>query len=189
MLMDMVALRAINHRLGLTQAAGPPGKFGAFIENGEQGRQRLIMLWDHFTPGQWEPAVAGLSRTACELRAVGLPEPVWTTAKQYVLQDLEHAASARPNLEVARGLADALVAGRRPSPPDDLVRHARARLPAIGAGAMDRWWRRQWQAGIEHVRVESPELAGIADPGAAIGKAVEGARRSAGCKAGVRRSP
>ena len=165
--MDMVAVRAINVRLALTQAAGPPGKYGIFIENGEQGGHRLIMLWDNFVPGQWRPAVAGLARTSCDLSTSGLSEQEWTAAKHYALHDLERRATDMANLEWARQLSNARTAGRHLIPPDEMLRHARTWLPAIGAQAMNGWWRRQWSAGAEHVRVESPELAQVQDPRAA----------------------
>jgi len=181
MLMDMVAMRAVNDRLALTQAAGPPGTYGIFIENGEHGH-RLIMLWDHFVPGQWRPAVAGLKRTACDLSTIGLSKEDWTAAKQHVIKDLERRAAFLPNVEVARDISHALAAGRDPIPPAEMLLHARAWLPAIGAQAMNGWWRRQWSAGFEHVRVESPELAGVEDPGAAIGEAVNRTVQSAECR-------
>jgi hypothetical protein len=183
MLMDMVAMRAINHRLGLTQAAGPPGKYGIFIENGQLGPHRLIMLWDDFAPGQWRASLAGLKRSACELRTTGLPEEVWTVAKRYVVQDLEGRAASMPNVELAGQFADDLAAGRQPISPDELLRHARTWLPTVGARAIDGWWRRQWRAGMEHVRVESPELVGIENPGAVIRAAVGEADRAAACGA------
>jgi hypothetical protein len=178
-LRDMVVLRAVNHRLGFTQAAGPPGKFGAFIENGEQGRHRLIMLWDNFEPGRWRPAITGLKRTACELSTTGLPEQDWSEAKRYVLQDLERRSADMPNIELAGQFADSLAVGRHPIPPDEMLRYARARLPALGARAMNDWWSRQWRAGVEHVRVEAPELGQVEDPRSAI----VGAVADAGCAA------
>jgi hypothetical protein len=181
-LMDMLALRAINYRLSLTQAAGPPGKFGAFIENGEQGPHRLIMLWDNFVPGQWRPAVTGLKRTACELSTIGVSEQDWTTAKQYLLQDLERRAADIPNVELAKDLSHALADERHLIPPDEMVRHARAVLPTISARAMNAWWRRQWSAGVEHLRVESPELAQVDNPETAIRATVDEATRNVGCK-------
>jgi hypothetical protein len=182
MLMDMLALRAINYRLGLTQAAGPPGKYGSFIENGEQGPHRLIILWDDFVPGQWQPAVAGLKRTACELSAVGLSEQDWATAKRYVLQDLERRAADIPNVELAKDLPHALADDRHLIPPDEMVRHARAVLPTISASAFKAWWRRQWSAGVEHIRVESAELAQVENPDAAIRATIDKATRNASCK-------
>jgi zinc protease len=182
MLMDMLALRAVNYRLGLTQAAGPPGKYGSFIENGEQGPHRLIILWDDFAPGQWQPAVAGLKRTACELSAVGLSEQDWATAKRYVLQDLERRAADIPNVELAKDLSHALADDRHLIPPDEMVRHARAVLPTISASAFKAWWRRQWSAGVEHIRVESAELAQVENPDAAIRATIDKATRNASCK-------
>lgn len=180
-LMDMVAMSAVNERLALTQAPGRPGKFGIFIENGEQGRHRLIMLWDDFEPGRWRPAVAGLARTACRLSTAGLTEQEWTKAKQRVLQDLERRAKDIPNIELARHLSNELAAGRHLIPPDEMLLHVRARLPALDSKVMNAWWRRQWSAGVRHLRVEAPDLAGLEDPAAAIGKAAADSVRSSGC--------
>ncbi|HEX8667327.1 MAG TPA: insulinase family protein [Allosphingosinicella sp.] len=183
LLMDMLAMRALGGRLARTQAPGPPGKYGIFIENGEQGPHRLIMLWDDFAPGQWQAAVAGLKRTACQLATTGLSPQHWAEAKRYVLEDLERRTHDMPNVELAGQLADALAVGRDPIPPAELLRRARTWLPTIGAGAANRWWRRQWSAGREHVRVESPDLAQVANPAAAIRGTVDHAARNAGCKA------
>ncbi len=181
MLMDMVAMRAINHRLSRTQAAGPPGKYGIFIENGEQGH-RLIMLWDDFAPDQWQPAVAGLARARCDLNTAGLTKQEWATATGYLIQDLKRRASALPNVELAREVSHALAAGREPIPPDELLRRARDWLPTVSAGAGNRWWRRQWQAGVEHIRVEGPELARVESPATAIRATADGASGNPGCK-------
>lgn len=180
--MDMVAMRAVNERLALSQAAGPPGKYGTFIENGDQGPYRLIMLWDNFAPGGGRPAVAGLKTTACDLATTGLSQQEWARAKQYVLQDLEARAAGMSNFDLARQLADELAVGRDPISPGELLLHARALLPTIGAQAMNLWWRRQWSAGAEHIRVEAPELARIDNPAAAIRAAADEAARNARCR-------
>ena len=182
MLMDMVAMRAVNHRLALTQAAGPPGKYGVFIENGEQGPHRMIMLWDNFEPGQWRPAVAGLKRTACDLSTLGLSEPELAIAKQYVLRDLEWRAADMPNVQLAKDLSHALADGRELIPPNELLRHARTWLPTFSARATSDWWRRQWRAGVEHIRVESPELAQVEHPETAIRATADEAVQNFRCK-------
>jgi hypothetical protein len=182
MLMDMVAMRAVNHRLALTQAPGPPGKYGVFIENGEQGPHRLIMLWDNFEPGRWRPAVAGLKRAACDLSTLGLPEPEWSDAKRYVLQDLERHATDLPNVELAKDLSHALADGRELIPPNELLRYARTWLPTVSTRAGNDWWRRQWRAGVEHIRVESPELAQVENPQTAIRATADEAVRNVSCK-------
>jgi predicted Zn-dependent peptidase len=155
-LMDMLAMRAVNERLALRQGPGAPGKYGIFIENGEQGRHRLIMLWDDFAPGGGQAAIAALKRTACDLKTTGLSEHEWAGAKHYLLQDLEARATRMPNFEIARQIADELAVGREPISPGEMLQHARAQLPRIGARAMNAWWRRQWSAGLEHIRVERP---------------------------------
>jgi hypothetical protein len=183
MLMDMVAMRAVLNRLAAAQPGSPPNKFGLFIENGEYGH-RLFLLWDNFAPGQWRPAVAGLKKLTCGLSATGVSERDWTMAKQDVVRELENRArdmGKAPNVELAKDLSHALADGRDLIPPDEMLLHARAWLPSIGARAMNRWWRRQWIAGVEHVRVESPELARIEDPRTAIGEAVN--RMSGACRA------
>jgi zinc protease len=180
MLMDAVAVRAVINRLALAQPGSPPNKFGLFIENGEYGH-RLFLIWDNFAPGPWRPAIAGLNELTCALSGAGLSEPEWAAAKRDVLRELEGRAGAMgeaPNVELAKDLSHALADGRHLIPPDEMLRHARARLPAMSAAAMNRWWRRQWSAGAQHIRVESPELARVGDPKAAISEAIAGA----GCK-------
>jgi hypothetical protein len=180
MLMDMLAMRTINNRLAAAQPGSPPNKFGLFIENGEQGH-RLFLLWDSFAPDQWRPAVAGLKKVTCELSGAGLSERDWTAAKQDLVQDLENRAKAMgsaPNVELAKDLSHALADGRDLIPPDEMLLHARAWLPGVGARRMNGWWRRQWSAGVKHVQVESPELARVEHPGAAIAEAV-----GTGCRA------
>lgn len=184
MMMDMLAVRGVNNRLALAQGGAPPGKYGLFIENGEQGH-RLFLLWDNFAPGQWRSAIRGLKATTCDLSTVGLSEREWTTAKRDVIQDLERRAkdmAGTPNVELAKDLSHAFAAGQDLIPPNELLRHARTRLPTIGTSASNAWWRRQWRAGVEHIRVESPELARIENPGAAIRATVDEAVRNVGCK-------
>lgn len=188
MLMDMLATRAVNNRLALAQLGHPPGKYGMFIENGEQGH-RQIMLWDNFAPGLWRPAVADLKKAACDLDTVGLSEAEWAAAKRDVVGDLERRTremAGMPNVELAKDLSHAIADGRDLIPPDELLGHARTGLPAITARVANDWWRRQWRAGVEHLRVESPELAQVRNPEAAIRGVADEAVRHAGCK--VRRS-
>jgi hypothetical protein len=183
-LMDRVAARAVINRLALAQPGSAPNKFGLFIENGEYGH-RLFLLWDNFAPGQWRPAVAGLKKLTCELGRAGLSEQDWAAAKQDVVRELEGRArdmAKAPNVELAKDLSHALADGRELIPPDEMLAHARALLPALGAQAMNRWWRRQWRAGVEHIRVETPELAGVKDPRAAISQVVDSARRGRGVR-------
>ena len=164
--MDLLITRAISDRLAALQPASPPGKVGMFIENGEQG-QRQIMFWDNYTADQWKPAVAGLRKTTCDLASVGFTMKEWATAKQNLIADLEHrvAEMARvPNVDLARDLSHALSEDRNLISPDELLRHARLMLPRTDARLGSEWWRRQWASGVEHLRVEAPELAKVADP-------------------------
>jgi predicted Zn-dependent peptidase len=184
MLMDMLAMRAVNERLALAHVGHPSGKYGFFIENGEQGH-RLLMFWDEFAPGEWRRAVAGLKRTTCDLSTVGFSEEEWTAAKRNLLQDLAgrtKAMAGTRNFELARELANAITSGRDLIPPDELLGHARTWLPMLGAREGSEWWRRQWSAGVEHIRVESSELARVENPEAAIRATVDRAVQAAGCR-------
>ncbi len=180
--MDMLAMRAVNDQLLVSQAAGPPGKFGVFIENGEQGHHRLIMLWDDFRPGEGQVALAGLRRTACHLRTTGISQAELSKAKQDVLRELEGRAAGLSNFELARQFSDELALERDPISPGELLLHARAWLPTISARTYNGWWRRQWSAGLEHIRVESPDLARLENPVAAIRSAADGATPNVRCK-------
>ncbi len=182
-LMDSLAFRAASNRLALTRADYPPGKYGMFIENGEQGH-RTFIFWDEFVPGRWRPAVAGLSGTMCNLRVVGFSEQEWTTAEQQLLEELDrqtNAMSDASNFGLAMELANALTYGRALIPPNELLLHARTWLPTIGAKQGSDWWRRQWSAGTQHLRVETPEMARINDPVAMIKATAHGPQRDNGC--------
>ena len=182
-LMNMLAVRASNNMLAAAQPDAPSGKFGLFIENGEYGH-RLFLFWDHFGPGEGRRAVAGLSEATCRLRTGGLSEREWSTAREDVIRDLEQRTRdmARvPNVELAKDLSHALADGRELIPPDELLRHALARFPAIGRQEANDWWRRQWQVGVEHIRVEASELTQVRDPEAAIRAAADDAVRNASC--------
>jgi zinc protease len=183
-LMDMLAIRAVGNRLSRAQPDSPPGKVGMFIENGEQGH-RLIMLWDNFAGNAWQPALAGLRRTTCQLGMVGFSDEEWSTARQDVIQDLEQQTRDMvhvPNVELAKDLSHALAAGRDLIPPDALLRRAQTWLPTIGRRIGSGWWHRQWGAGVHHVRVEAPDLAQLADPGRAIRATLDGASTGIGCE-------
>jgi hypothetical protein len=183
-LMDLIVARAINLRLASLQPASSPGKVGMFIENGEQG-QRQIMLWDNFTEGRWEPAVAGLRRVTCDLTTSGFTVEEWEAAKRDIIADLNRRAtdmSKVANVDLAKDLSHALADGRNLIPPDELLRHAQNMLPRIDARSGNKWWHQQWGSGVEHFRVEAPELAKVPDPVFSIRRAANDAIGSPGCK-------
>lgn len=169
-LMDMLAVRIVNNRLAHAQPDSAPGKVGMFIENGDQGH-RQIMLWDNFAADQWQAAVTGLWRATCDLRTSGFSEREWETARQDVLHDLQQRANrmgATPNVEIAKDLSHAVAADRQLVPPDQLLRYAHSFLPTARAETGNRWFRKQWQTAVEHLRVEAPEMAQVATPLSAI---------------------
>lgn len=183
-ILDLLATRAVNERLAASQPASPRGKAGMFIENGEQG-QRQIMLWDNYTADHWKPAVAGLRRATCDLARSGFTEKEWEAAKQNLVADLEHRVTEMPrtqNVDVAKELSHALANGRYLTSPDELLRYAQTTLPQIDARSGSKWWRQQWNSGIEHLRVEAPEFAKVADPVSAIRAAANEASSSTTCK-------
>ena len=178
-IMDLLAIRAVGDRL----RQGEVGKAGAWIEQGDQGH-RLIILWDDFEGDRWQAAVANVRRTTCDLRANGFTDAEWDAARRNVIGDLEERAKAMPsalNVELAKDLSHALADGRALIPPDELLRRARMILPATDRAAGNRWWRAQWTATREHLRVESPELAGTTDPVSAIRRTAD-AVVGAACK-------
>ncbi len=178
-IMEMLVKQAVNDRLARTQPDSSPGKVGMFIENGEQGH-RLIMVWDNFAAGQWRPALTNLRRTTCDLVSEGFTDVEWNTAKQNLMRDLEEKTgdmANAPNVELAKDLSHALAAGKYLIPPDELLRDASVLLPTISATSGTVWWQRQWHAGVEHLRVETPELAREKDPLAEIRTTAESAAR------------
>ena len=182
--MDLLVTRAVNNRLRALQPDSPGGKVGMFIENGEQG-QRQMMLWDNFADGTWRGAIAGLKNATCDLAASGFTANEWATAKQNLLSDLVLRALEMPralNVDVAKDLSHALADSRNLIPPDELLRYARAMMPQTDARSGSKWWRWQWGSGVEHLRVETPELASIADPISAIRIAANGTGSAPACK-------
>lgn len=183
-LMDLLVTRAINLRLAALQANSPVGKVGMLIDNGEHG-QRQIMLWDHFSEGRWQPAVAGLRKVTCDLTMSGFTSEEWNAAKHDLMADLSRRAAHMPkvaNVDLAKDLSHALADGRALIPPDDLLGYARSTLPWVDSRAASRWWRQQWGSGVEHFRVEAPELSKVPDPLLAIRAAANPAIGSSGCK-------
>ncbi|MFC3580120.1 M16 family metallopeptidase [Sphingomonas hylomeconis] len=177
MLMDMLATRAVNDRLARAQPAGPAGKVGMFIDNGEQGH-RQIMLWDNFAGDAWRPAIAGLRRMTCDLATTGFSDEEWRAAKQGVIRELEQRAGAMatvPNVDLAKDLSHALAAGEALIPPDEMLQRAVRWLPKVGTRTGGDWWQAQWRAGREHLRVELPEFIGVGDPEGAIRATADGA--------------
>ncbi|HEX7656051.1 MAG TPA: insulinase family protein [Sphingomonas sp.] len=183
-LMDMVETRAVSNRMASAQPDSPIGKIGIHIENGEQGDRRLLM-WDNFGEAPWRPAIAGLNKLTCDLDTTGLSDREWSTAKADVIEDLEERTKDMvdtPNVELAKDLSHAFAAGQELIPPEALLHYARSWLPTVNAQTGNRWWRQQWNAGVQHIRVESPELAQIEDPISAIRKAADGAVEDVSCK-------
>ncbi|MBY0283509.1 MAG: insulinase family protein [Sphingomonas sp.] len=184
-LMNMVFIRAVTDRLRLTQPDSQPGKTGAFIENGENG-YGLILLWDNLAADHWRSGLATLKKTTCDLQTQGLSDAEWAAARKTVIGELEQRSAAMagvPNVELAKDLSHALAAGRALVPPNELLRHARAWFPTVDAAAGNRWWREKWRAGVEHVRLETPELAQINDPQAEIRTLLDDAvGQNPGCK-------
>ncbi|MEG3086429.1 M16 family metallopeptidase [Sphingomonas sp. PB4P5] len=186
-LMDLLAVRAIDGRFAASQPGSPAGKLGMFIESSEGHRQ--IMLWDRFAVDQWQPAVAGLRKMTCELATTGFTEQEWAAAKRNVAADLQYRAGEMAkvrNVDLARDLSHAIADGKDLIPPDEMLGYARNMLPRIDARSASTWWRRQWGSGVEHLRVEAPELAKVRHPEATIRAIAAEAEDTSGCK--VRRS-
>ncbi|MXP29610.1 hypothetical protein GRI58_12365 [Porphyrobacter algicida] len=184
MLMDMLAIRVVNNRLGRTRPHSTPGNVGMFIDDGSQG-QRMIMLWNNFGQGQWQSAVSALWRATCDIRTKGFSDSEWETARLDVLQDLQQRANTMgetPNVELAKDLSHALAMHRELIPPDQLLRYARSYLPTIRSAQGNQWFKKQWRRGKEHLRVEAPELAQTTKPIAAIRATASRATNPAICK-------
>ncbi len=175
-ILDMLAIRAVGDRL----AQGQAGKAGVWIEQGDQGH-RLIILWDDPAHDRWTQAVANLRSTTCDLRLNGFSAVEWDAARRNVLDELTQRAQAMPsvpNVELAKDLSRAVADGRMLIPPDELLQRARILLPATNRASGSHWWRSQWTAAREHLRVEAPELATVADPVMAVRAAADRAADS-----------
>lgn len=183
MLMDLVAVRAVSDRLTAMQPGASADKTGLYIENAEPGH-RQIEVWDGFAAGTWRSAIARLRRVTCALKTAGFTSAEWRAAKRRVFTDLQQRTTTMatvPNVELAKDLSHAMADGRALISPDEMLRHAQVLLPAIDAREGSDWWQRQWHAGIEHLRVESPEFAQVSDPISTI-RAADSAVIPAACK-------
>ncbi len=78
-------------------------------------------------------------------------------------------------MEVAAELADADVDPRRVLDARDMAEYAEAALPAVGVGQVWARWRRQWRRGVEHTRVETPDLAKSTSPAQDVADAITAA--------------
>ncbi|RYF00012.1 MAG: hypothetical protein EOO77_34690 [Oxalobacteraceae bacterium] len=121
----------------------------------------------------------------CDLRTTDFSNGEWEAAKQEILRDLQQRADtmgAATNVELAKDLSHAVAAGTDLIFPDQLMRYARSFLPTINAKTGSRWFKRQWQPDEQHLRVEAPEVAGIAEPAFAIRTVADQATQPAVCK-------
>lgn len=188
MIMDMLVSRAITNRMATTRPDYPPGKFGFFIEQGEMGH-RLMIFWDDFVPGRWQPAVASLQKIRCELQGSGFDDGELEKAKSDLLRELKQQADnadGASNFQVAKDLADALTLDKHLIPPDELVRAAASTLPSVTTKTMRSWWQNQWPDQTSHLRVESPVLAQIEDPNSAISAVIAETNKDIGCRYGLK---
>jgi hypothetical protein len=126
-----------------------------------------------------------LRKVTCDLTTSGFTAEEWDGAKRDLMADLSRPAADMPkvaNVDLAKELSHALADGRTLIPPDDLLRYARNTLPQEDSRAGSGWWRQQWGSGVEHPRVEAPELSKVPDPVSAIRAAANEAIGSSGCK-------
>ena len=172
-ILDRASIEAATARLKQRQPQSPPGKVGVTIENADG--YRLIRLWDFADPGQWRPAVIDLRRQVCGLYATGWTPREWEEAKAATLRALRQEAADRPgvkNIAIAADLADAQTEVDRVLPPAVLADYAAAWLPSVDAAQANARWRREWRSGVEHTRVESPDLATVPAPLDAVSRAL-----------------
>jgi hypothetical protein len=172
-ILDRASIEAATARLKQRQPNSPPGKVGVTIENADG--YRLIRLWDFADPGQWRPAVTDLRRQVCGLYATGWTPREWEEAEATTLRALRQEAADRPgvkNIAIAAELADAQTDVDRLFPPAVLADYAAAWLPSIDAARANARWRREWRSGVEHTRIESPDLATVAGPLDAVSRAL-----------------
>ncbi len=185
MLMDMLLTKAVTNRLSITRTDYPPGKFGMFIENGEQGH-RTFIIWDDFVPGQWRPAVAELTSMSCSLQATGFSEQEWVAAKQQLFDELNwrtNSMAGESSFALAIELSNAVTLGRDLIPPSEVLAHAQTWLPTIDVGHGNAWWPRHWSEGAAHLRVEAPELARFSNARSMIRSTLNGTRLTGSCDA------
>jgi len=164
-IMDLASAQAASARLRRAQPSAPPGKVGVTIENADG--YRLIRTWDFAEPDQWAPAVNLLRQQLCELYRNGWTEEEWAAAKNATIAQTRALAldrSREKNIDVAGEIAEADANVRDMLSRRELANHASAWLPSVSTAEANAHWRREWNAGIEHTRVESPKLAGSPSP-------------------------
>jgi len=164
-IMDLASAQAASARLRRAQPSAPPGKVGVTIENADG--YRLIRTWDFAEPDQWAPAVTLLRQQMCELYRKGWTEEEWAAAKNATIAETGALAADRvkqKNIDVAGEIADADANVRNMLSRRELANHASAWLPNVSAAQANARWHREWNAGVEHTRVESPRLAGSPSP-------------------------
>jgi len=173
-IMDAAMANGATTRLRSAQPSAPDGKTGVMIENGDG--YRLIRTWDFSQPERWSPALVDLRRQMCGLYRTGWSKDEWSGAKAATLLQLRAEAErrkAQKNVDVAAEIADAGADARRVVPAEALARVASEWLPRVTASQANLRWRRAWGGGVEHTRVESPALAGVASPLKDVAEAVE----------------
>ncbi len=184
MLTDMVVSRAINSRMAATRPDYPAGKFGFYIEQGDQGH-RLLMFWDDFVPAQWKSAVTNLQRTICELQTIGFAEEELDRAKSETIGELKQRVSDMagvPNHMVAKELADAVTLGRNLISPVELLGMATSTFSEMTPKFINSWWQGQWKSETQHLRVESPDFSGVKNPNRKIRSVAEAEARKQNCR-------
>lgn len=188
-LVSMTTIEAINERFAREGTNVPEGKTGVSYESSDDGFH-LIRFWDFVLPNQWPTGVVALKRMACDLLDQGLAEPEWTSAKGRVIRALESRVTDMTdtkNVALAAEIGRSIAFGEHPISPNELLNYARIWLPTVEVARGNDWWKTQWRGGVEHARVESPELKGLKHPLATI-RSVIGmtAERAKMCKSADR---
>jgi predicted Zn-dependent peptidase len=164
-IMDLASAQAASTRLKRGRKSAPPGKVGATIENADG--YRLIRTWDFAEPDQWGLAVTLLRQQTCDMYRDGWTQEEWEAAKNATLAEMRAYADERmnqKNIDVAGEIADADADARQILSRRELANYAAAWLPSVNVSQANARWRREWRTGLEHIRVETPKLAGSSSP-------------------------
>jgi len=160
-ILDKVITHAVKARILTRNPDIAQKKMRVSVENGEHGFRQIMMLF-LAEEEEWPSAVAILKSTSCSLYASGWTAQEWDNAKTATFNDLAYDAqnmSATRNIDLAGMLAEARAKGNQLLSPKEMQTYAANWLPRMGSTEAHEWWRQQWGGGMEHLRVEAPELS------------------------------
>lgn len=171
---DRLLMTIVNQRLAIAALRSGLGRFGFSIHD-ESGTFRTWQ-WEATPDGaRWKDSLALLLREIALLDAQGIDDRELITARRIALRDLSDERDWRrfgTNFQLAERMAAMVATGEdAQDPADDGQRDVDA-VTGVDLAAVNAAWRSIAHEAPTQVRVESVDLAGLADPGEAITQTV-----------------